>query len=186
MDGSFTDRNENAGAGIYCKLFSFYLLLGKQATHFDGETETNTAIRQLFSRTGSFEKAVIFSDSTSAILSTAQFDTLPNKRRTEIHSPIKLLEDLQKAVKFQWIPSHCGVVDNGLADYFAKKGTVISQTFTFKLSFHSAKLKIKRSIQADLSRYYTTQSQHKPWNKTFEKRYIIPDSQGKMQWQLFD
>jgi hypothetical protein len=53
---------------------------------------------------------------------------------------------------------------------------VIIKTFTCKLSFHSAKLKIKRSTEADLSRYYTTQSQHKPWNKTPKNRYTIPDS----------
>jgi hypothetical protein len=63
-------------------------------------------------------------------------------------------------------------VGNEMADYLVKKGTVISQTFTCKLSFHSAKLKIKSSIQADLSRYYTTQSQHKPWNKIVENTYI--------------
>jgi hypothetical protein len=67
-------------------------------------------------------------------------------------------------------------VGNEVADYFAKKGTAISQMFMCKLSFHCAKLKIKRSVQADLSRYYATQSQHKPWNRIAENRYIIPDS----------
>jgi hypothetical protein len=53
MDGSITGRNRNAGAGIHCKLFSFYLSLGQHATHFHGEIQAmNTAIKQLFSRTG--------------------------------------------------------------------------------------------------------------------------------------
>jgi hypothetical protein len=69
----------------------------------------------------------------------------------------------------------CGVVGNEVAYYLAEKGTVISQTFTCKLSFHSAKLKIK-SIQADFSSYYTSQNQHKRWNKIVENRFIIPDS----------
>jgi hypothetical protein len=64
-DGSLTEKNGNVGAGIYCKLFSFYLSLGQHATHFDGEIEAmNTALMQLFGRNGSFEKAVIFSDSS--------------------------------------------------------------------------------------------------------------------------
>jgi hypothetical protein len=51
MDGSLTDRNGNSGAGIHCKLFSFYLSLEQHATHCDGEIEAmNTAIRQLLSR----------------------------------------------------------------------------------------------------------------------------------------
>jgi hypothetical protein len=62
-----------------------------------------------------------------------------------------------------------------MADYLAKKGTAISQMFTCKLSCHSAKLKTS-STQTDLTRYYTIQIQHKPWNKTAEKRYMAPDS----------
>jgi hypothetical protein len=77
MGGSGTDRNGNAGVGIHCKLFSLYLLLGQHATHFGGEREAmNTALRQLVSRIGSFKKAVIFNDSSAAVLSVAKFDVL--------------------------------------------------------------------------------------------------------------
>jgi hypothetical protein len=58
---------------------------------------------------------------------------------------------------------------NEMADYLAKKGTKISQTSAYKLTFQSAKSKIKRGIQVDLSEYYTIQSQHKSWGK------IVPD-----------
>jgi hypothetical protein len=64
---------------------------------------------------------------------------------------------------------------NEMADYLAKKGTKISQTSVCKLTFHSAKLKIKRGIQVDLSEYYTIQSQHKSWGKIVENRNIVPD-----------
>jgi hypothetical protein len=96
-DGSATNRNGNAAAGIHCKLFSFYLSLGQHATHFDGETEAmNTALRQLFSRTGSFKKAIIFSDSTAAILPVAKFVALTRKMIPQLHSSIKLLKSLKK------------------------------------------------------------------------------------------
>jgi hypothetical protein len=58
---------------------------------------------QLFGRIVSFEKAVIFSDSSAAMQSIAKLDALPGKRVTEIHSSIKLLQGLQKDIKFQWI-----------------------------------------------------------------------------------
>jgi ribonuclease HI len=90
-------------------------------------------------------------------VSIAKFDALTSKRITEIHASFKLLKGHQNDIKFQWIPSHCGVVDNERADDLAKNGTAISQTFTCKLSPHCAKLKLKRSIQADLSRYHTNQ-----------------------------
>jgi hypothetical protein len=64
---------------------------------------------------------------------------------------------------------------NEMADYLAKKGTKISQTSACKLTFHSAKLKIKRVIQVNLSEYYTIQSQHKSWSKIAENRNRVPD-----------
>jgi ribonuclease HI len=175
-DGSHTDKNGNAGAGIHCKLFSFCLTLGQQATHFDGELEAmNIALRELFSRIGSFKKAVIFSDSTAAIRSLAKVDAPPSNRVKEIHSSIKQLKGHHKDIKFQWVPSHCGVLGNEMADYLAKKGTEIRKISVCKLSFHSAKLRIKGNIQADLARYYATKGQHTPWNKMVENRNIIPD-----------
>jgi hypothetical protein len=89
----FSHREDGiVGAGIYCKLFGLYLLLGQHATYFDGEIEAmNTALMQLFGRTGSFKKTVTFSDSSAAIQSIAKLDVLPSKRVTEIHSFIKLL-----------------------------------------------------------------------------------------------
>jgi ribonuclease HI len=174
-DGSLTEKNGNIRVRIYCKLFSFYLSLGQHATHFDGEIEAmSTALMQLFGRIRSYEKAVIFSDSSAAIQLIAKLDALPSKRVTEIHSFIKFLQGLQKDIKFQWIPSHCGVTGNEMADYLAKNGTKISQTSTCKLTFHTEKLKIKRGIQVNLSEYYTIQSQNKSWGKIVENRNIVP------------
>jgi hypothetical protein len=80
-DGSLTEKNGNVRAGMYCKLFSFYLSLGQHATHFDGEIEAmNTALMQMFGRNGSFEKAVIFSDSSVAIQLIAKLDALPSPK----------------------------------------------------------------------------------------------------------
>jgi hypothetical protein len=71
------------------------------------------------------------------------------------------LKGLQKDIKLQWILFHCGLVGNEKADYLAKTGKKISQIPAHKLTPHSAKFRIKRSIQVDLSEYYATQSQHK-------------------------
>lgn len=60
-----------------------------------------------------------------------------------------------------------------MADCFMKKGTRISKTSLFNPP-HSAKLRVKRNIQADFARYYATENQHKPWKKMVENRNIIP------------
>jgi hypothetical protein len=96
----------------------------------------NAALRQLFSRIGSFKKAIIiFSVSTAALLSIAKFIALPSNRITEILSSIKLLKIFKKDIIFWWIPSHYGVVGNEMADY---------------LAFYFAKPKIKRNIEANV------------------------------------
>jgi hypothetical protein len=85
----------------------------QHATHFDGEIEEmNTALMQLFGRTGSFEKSATFNDSITATQLIAKSDALPSKRVTEIHPSITLLKGLQTYSILQWIPSHCGVVGN--------------------------------------------------------------------------
>jgi hypothetical protein len=64
-------------------------------------------------------------------------------------------------------------VGNKRADYLAR--TKVSQTSACKLTFHSAKLRVRKSIQADLSEYYAIQSQHKSWDRIVKNRNIIPD-----------
>jgi hypothetical protein len=49
------------------------------------------------------------------------------------------------------------------------------ETSACKVTFHFAKLRIRRSIQFDLSEYYAIQSQHKSWDKIVENRNTIPD-----------
>jgi hypothetical protein len=49
-----------------------------------------------------------------------------------------------------------------MADYFAEKGAKICHKSACKLKFHSAKLRIKRSVLVDLSEYYTIQSKYNP------------------------
>jgi hypothetical protein len=54
-----SNKNGNVEEGIYGSLRSFYLSLGQHATRFDGEPEAmNTALMQVFCRTGFFENAV--------------------------------------------------------------------------------------------------------------------------------
>ena len=119
-DGTLTENNgkAGAGAGIHCKLFSFYLTLGHYATQFDGQLEAmNTALRQLVSRIRYFKKAVIFSDPAAAIHSLTKVNELP------------------------------------------------SQIPACKLSFHSAKLIIKRNIKTHLSRHMPLKTNTNPRTK---------------------
>ena len=50
----------------------------------------------------------------------------------------------------------------------------LKETFTCKVSFHSAKLRIKVNIEADLLIYCATETWHKPWDKMIANKNIIP------------
>ncbi|GFW32150.1 hypothetical protein TNCV_2601761 [Trichonephila clavipes] len=59
----------------------------------------------------------------------------------------KLLQSLFeyfKEILLLWIPGHCGVIGNELADYLSKKGASIQQTIRKAAPFTSAKRIIKK------------------------------------------
>jgi len=75
--GSQIDGYINAGAGIYCELFSCYMPLGQHSTASDGEIEAiRTALRLLNLHHNKYERAVIFSDAKVATLSAGSTETV--------------------------------------------------------------------------------------------------------------
>ncbi|GFW67229.1 RNase H domain-containing protein [Trichonephila clavipes] len=73
-DGSLLDFAQGAGIGVFSHLFSFYLHAGPLTTHFDGEIEAiHTALQQLAVRLPPIERAVILSDSTSALQALSNY-----------------------------------------------------------------------------------------------------------------
>jgi len=76
-DGCQIDGYINAGADIYCELFSCYMPLGQHLTAFGGEIEAiRPALHLLNLHQTKFETAVIFSDSKAAILSVGSTETV--------------------------------------------------------------------------------------------------------------
>jgi len=76
-DGSQMDGYTNAGASIYCEIFSCYMPMGQHSTAFDGEIEAiRTAIRLLNLHQNKLERSVTFSDLKTAILSAGSKETV--------------------------------------------------------------------------------------------------------------
>ncbi|GFU64610.1 probable RNA-directed DNA polymerase from transposon X-element [Trichonephila clavipes] len=74
-DGSLLDFAQGAGIGVFSHLFSFYLHAGPLTTHFDGEVEAiHIALQQLPVRLPPIERAVILSDSTSALQALSNYN----------------------------------------------------------------------------------------------------------------
>ncbi|GFX50944.1 uncharacterized protein LOC103521360 [Trichonephila clavipes] len=140
-DGSLLDFAQGAGIGVFSHLFS-YLHAGPLTTHFDGEVETiHIALQQLAVRLPPIERAVILSDSTSALQALSNYN---ENNCLRVQNCRDLLGKIKGKIVFQWVPSHCGLWGNERADFLAKKGTGILQNFHRDLTLHSAKLEIKR------------------------------------------
>lgn len=68
-----------------------------------------------------------------------------------ITSILEKAQDLQTKgchITFQWIPSHCGIVENEISDVLAKKGCDLDQSI-ISVTFAAAKATIKAKVKQD-------------------------------------
>ncbi|GFX62747.1 uncharacterized protein LOC103524116 [Trichonephila clavipes] len=173
-DGSLLDFAQGAGIGVFSHLFSFYLHAGPLTTHFDGEVEAiYIALQQLAVRLPPIERAVILSDSTSALQALSNYN---ENNCLRVQNCRELLGKMKGKIVFQWVPSHCGLWGNERADFLAKKGTGILQNFRRDLTLHSAKLEIKRIFRESFRLTASRVARDKPWSTLCKKSHGIPSS----------
>ncbi|GFU06238.1 uncharacterized protein LOC103524116 [Trichonephila clavipes] len=173
-DGSLLDFAQGAGIGVFSHLFSFYLHAGPLTTHFDGEVEAiHIALQQLAVRLPPIERAVILSDSTSALQALSNYN---ENNCLRVQNCRELLGKIKGKIVFQWVPSHCGLWGNKRADFLAKKGTGILQNFRRDLTLHSAKLEIKRIFRESFRLTASRVARDKPWSTLCKKSHGIPSS----------
>ncbi|GFT61197.1 uncharacterized protein LOC103524116 [Trichonephila clavipes] len=155
-------------------LFSFYLHAGPLTTHFDGEVEAiHIALQQLAVHLPPIERAVILSDSTSALQALSNYN---ENNCLRVQNYRELLGKIKGKIVFQWVPSHCGLWGNERADFLAKKRTGILQNFRRDLTLHSAKLKIKRIFRESFRLTASRVACDKPWSTLCKKSHGIPSS----------
>ena len=165
-------KNNRAGAGIHSSLFSFYLSLGPNSTHFDGELEAiSLALKQLIYHHNAFKNAAILINSKSAI--QAITGSNPASRRvSEIQESIKHLHNLQNKIVLQWISSHCDIQGNEQADFLSKKGTKIQQTSRNKIPFQSSKIIINKAIQQNVKKELHRKIENKKWKPLLTQKTL--------------
>nr|XP_015922912.1 uncharacterized protein LOC107451359 [Parasteatoda tepidariorum] len=112
-DGSFSNNQPNAGAGVFSELFSFYAPIGSFRTAFDGVVSAiRMALQQLVVLNDKFQNAVILSDSRASIQSICSILVPSSRDILDCLLSIKKLEQLGKATVLQWVPAHCGLSGN--------------------------------------------------------------------------
>ncbi|GFT05544.1 uncharacterized protein LOC103524116 [Trichonephila clavipes] len=173
-NGSLLDFAQGAGNGVFSHLFSFYLHAGPLTTHFDGEAEAiHIALQQLAVHLPPIERAVILSDSTSALQALSNYN---ENNCLRVQNCRELLGKIKGKIVFQWVPSHCGLWGNERADFLAKKGTGILQNFRRDLTLHSAKLEIKMIFRESFRLTASRVARDKPWSTLCKKSHGIPSS----------
>jgi len=149
------------------------MTLRQHSTAFDGEIEAiRTALRLLNLHQNRFERAVIFSDSKSAILSAGSTETVISTEAKNCPVLIRQLKAQHKQTALQWISGHCQIAGNEHGDALAKKGAKITQTHVRETSHHSIKLHFKQVFQSVYRHELETKLSQKLWKQEIAK---IPD-----------
>ncbi|GFW88813.1 uncharacterized protein LOC103524116 [Trichonephila clavipes] len=131
------------------------------------------SLQQLAVRLPPIERAVILSDSTSALQALSNYN---ENNCLRVQNCRELLGKIKGKIVFQWVPSHCGLWGNERADFLAKKGTSILQNFRRDLTLHSAKLEIKRIFRESFRLTASRVARDKPWSTLCKKSHGIPSS----------
>nr|XP_014282277.1 uncharacterized protein LOC106684608 [Halyomorpha halys] len=120
-DGSATEANKNAGAGVYSSLFQLSAPGGANATNFDGEVAAITLALEKITHACP-KKIVLLSDSRAALLAIATERPSTNARILACRKSIQCKREILKVLVKQWIPVHCGIPGNEEADRLARLG----------------------------------------------------------------
>ncbi|GFU07648.1 uncharacterized protein LOC103523953 [Nephila pilipes] len=170
-DGSLLNFSQGAGAGIFSDSFSFYLHIRTFTTHFDGELKAiYVALQQCAVRLDTIERAVIFSDSVSALQAQPS-----NCESLRVQRCRVLLKEFKGKVSFQCALSHCGLRDNEAANFLAKKGAAILQKSCTHLLLHSAKWEIKRIFKQLFHHATSPAAADKSWS-VLREFHCVPNS----------
>ncbi|GFV57145.1 uncharacterized protein TNCV_3174221 [Trichonephila clavipes] len=138
---------ESFGLTWHCHLF--YLHAGPLITTFDGEVEAiHIALQQLAVRLPPIERAVIISDSTSALQALSNYN---ENNCLRVQNCRELLGKIKGKIVFQW-------------------------NFRRDLTLHSAKLEIKRIFRESFRLTASCVARDKPWSTLCKKFHGIPSS----------
>ncbi|XP_014290538.1 uncharacterized protein [Halyomorpha halys] len=104
-DGSNTEANKNAVAGVYSSLFQLPASAGANANNFDGEVGAITLALEKLTHP-SAKKIVLLSDSRAALLAIAFGHPSANARILACRKTKESKTEILKVLVTQWIPAH--------------------------------------------------------------------------------
>ena len=141
-DGSAEEATKNGGAGIYIKRInketeSVFFATGETCSNVKAEMVAIHRALQHINNTPIQEQTVIFTDSLTAL------QIIEGDNKDSITDSVcRELTTISAPVTLQWIPAHCQIHGNEMADALARKGSQLEQP-TQAASFSETKTLIK-------------------------------------------
>ncbi|XP_076645575.1 uncharacterized protein LOC143355022 [Halictus rubicundus] len=173
-DGSKVEDGLSTGAAVVCPEKQMYIpfSINLSASVFTAECAAISQAINIFH--DSDKPLIICSDSLSAIMSLDNpcINTKTNFHIVDIkQKSIELasLHQNDKFVVFIWIPSHCGIRGNEIADRLAKEATQITHSPLHKIPYTDFRERYKEEM----------------WKDFTDKLISIFYSKGTLYWQKF-
>ena len=88
---------------------------------------------------------------------------------------IKQLHNLHKSLVLQWVPAHCGIVGNEMADQLAKKGCTLIQNLITDKPFISVKSNIQEQYRQKFIDRMKESAKDKSWEYLLQNPNFIPE-----------
>jgi ribonuclease HI len=164
-DGSKLNANSSVGAGVYSKVFSASKSLSNTKQAFDGEIAAiKLALSKVLHEHQNIDKIVILTDSKASIESIMNcMNHTKSKDVAKCRSLIYALKYMDKTVTLQWIPSHCNIEGNELADQLAKNGASSIAVECKTVSFYGVKSIIKSNIKTKFQKELFDRTSNNDW-----------------------
>ena len=167
-DGSA--HNNQVGAAATGPDFNFSARLPDFTTVFSAEVY---AIKQVLIhiKTKCTQQATICTDSKSTLQALQRTDRFCHPGVYDIHQMVLALAEDQH-VTFLWVPGHCGIRGNEMADTLAKEGaalpTPLNEALALGDALHLTKIKFAHYLQCqweqnNASHMYRIKSRLQPW-----------------------
>lgn len=163
-DGSL-DADENSGCGVISNNFFFVKNGGKYLNIYEIELKSiYFALLKIIEHRKRIKRNIVFLvDSQAALKSLASFEP-KSMIVIEIHQLLLKLENIGFKFNFQWVPSHCKIIFNELADNLAKKGCELTQKEN-PFSFERSKKIIDNTISKHLFKFYSINTEGKSYHQ---------------------
>ena len=139
-DGSAENAIKNGGSGVYARTpdgqtQSFSNASGSKCSNFKAEVLALQTAAAYITESNP-EKSVILTDSKAALQSLCSES--PDRDIKKLQQDLSQIPSSCKVV-LQWIPAHCGILGNEMADHLAKTGSKKPQPSSPKLNSKTGK-----------------------------------------------